>query len=273
MDSIISDSEKRVIVGGDFNVTFDLNLDCSGGSPTKKESVKMLEELCLDFDLIDIWRVRNPDKKLFTWRQARPIIQRRLDFWLISDICQDEVEDVKIIPSIKSDHSAIVLIFNSTEKQKHGPSYWKFNSSLTNDEDYLKLISDSVPIWVEEFKEVNDKRVLWDLLKYRIRQVSITYSKGKARIRKQRLSETEQLLKLYQEKCAMDPSKENIEQLESLKNTYDSYFDYLSKGAIIRSRASWYEKGEKNTKYFLTLESQKRLRVHVFGKYTPKRKC
>ena len=36
LDSIISDPEKRVIVGGDFNVTFDLNLDCSGGSPTKK---------------------------------------------------------------------------------------------------------------------------------------------------------------------------------------------------------------------------------------------
>ena len=141
---------------------------------------------------------------------------------------------------------------------------------MTNDEDYLKLISDSVPIWVEEFKEVNDKRVLWDLLKYRIRQVSITYSKGKARIRKQRLSETEQLLKLYQEKCAIDPSKQNIEQLESLKNTYDSYFDYLSKGAIIRSRACWYEKGEKNTKYFLTLESQKKAKSCIRKVYTKK---
>ena len=64
----------------------------------------------------------------------------------------------------------------------------------------------------------------------------------------------------------MDPSKENIEQLESLKNTYDEYFDYLATGAIIRSMASWYEKGEKNTKYYLTLESQKRLSI-LFGKY------
>ena len=38
----------------------------------------------------------------------------------------------------------------------------------------------------------------------------------------------------------MDPSKENIEQLESLKNTYDEYFDYLATGAIIRSMVSWH---------------------------------
>ena len=38
---------------------------------------------------------------------------------------------------------------------------------------------------------------------------------------------------------------------------YDSYFDYLSKGAIIRSRATWYEKGEKNNKYFLGWESHR----------------
>ena len=38
---------------------------------------------------------------------------------------------------------------------------------------------------------------------------------------------------------------------------YHSHFDYLSKGAIIRSRATWYEKGEKNNKYFLGLESHR----------------
>ncbi|KAL9970546.1 hypothetical protein ACROYT_G022944 [Oculina patagonica] len=38
---------------------------------------------------------------------------------------------------------------------------------------------------------------------------------------------------------------------------YDSLFDYLAKGAIIRSRATWYEKGEKSNKYFLGLESHR----------------
>ena len=90
---------------------------------------------------------------------------------------------------------------------------------------------------------MNDKRVLWALIKYKIRQVSTKYSKRKARQRRESLEEIETMLKSYQEKCSTDPSAENIEQLETLKSKYDAYFDYLSKGAIIRSRASWYEKG------------------------------
>ena len=33
---------------------------------------------------------------------------------------------------------------------------------------------------LKEFDEVTDKRLLWDLIKYRIRQASIKYSKEKA---------------------------------------------------------------------------------------------
>ena len=133
--------------------------------------------MCLDFDLVDIWRIRNPESKRFTWRQRNPFIQRRLDYWLISDACQDEIERCDIIPSINSDHSAIYLHFNSIDKPKHGPSFWKFNASLTEDDDFIKLINDSVPVWLNELSEVTDKRLLWDLIKYRVRQVSINIAK------------------------------------------------------------------------------------------------
>ena len=182
-----------------------------------KESVKVLEEICLDMDLVDTWRIRNPERRLFTWKQSKPLIQRRLDFWLISDICQDEVEQVKIIPSIKSDRSAIKLLFNGIEEQRHGPFHWKFNSNLTKDEEHIKLIADSVPVWIEEFKDVMIT-VLWDLIKYRIRQVSIRYSKEKARLRKVKMLEIETSLTFYQEKCAADPLTENFEQFEILKS-------------------------------------------------------
>ena len=54
----------------------------AGGIKKTKESVKILEDICLEQDLIDIWRVRNPTEKRFTWRQKTPILLFR-DIWII----------------------------------------------------------------------------------------------------------------------------------------------------------------------------------------------
>ena len=40
---------------------------------------------------------------------------------------------------------------------------------------------------------------------------------------------------------------------------YDSIYEEIAKGAIIRSKATWYEKGEKSNKYFLNLETHKKV--------------
>ena len=157
IEKLNTSAEQKNVVGGDFNVAIDPNLDCSGGNPTKKDSVKHIQDICLNFDFVDIWRVRNPVCKRFSWRQKNPFLQWRLDYWLLSDLYQEEVERVDMIPSLNSDHSAIVLHFNSVEEQKHGPSYWKFNASLLEDSVFCKLIAESVPEWREEFKEVTVK--------------------------------------------------------------------------------------------------------------------
>ena len=93
------------------------------------------------------------------------------------DSLQDDIVSVDIIPSIKSDHSAITLSINGIDDSKRGPSFWKFNCSLVNDNNYCDLLDTNIKSWLEEFKDVVDKRVLWDLLKYKIRQLTINYSK------------------------------------------------------------------------------------------------
>ena len=118
-------------------------------------------------------------------------------------------------------------------------------------------MNQKIPEWIEEFEEVNDKRVLWDLVKYRVRQFSMKYCKEMARQRKADLSTIETGLKNCEDACVTDLLVSNLEILEKLKMKYDSHFNYLSKGAIIRSGATWYEKGEKNNKYFLGLESDR----------------
>ena len=44
---------------------------------------------------------------------------------------------------------------------------------------------------------------------------------------------------------------------------YDSIYQQIAKGAIIRSKAFWYEKGEKIDKFFLNLETHKKAKSSV----------
>ena len=111
-----------------------------------------------------------------------------------------------IIPVIKSDHSAITLFVNGTEDERHGPSFWKFNASLIDDETYVSLIRDKYCTWIEEGREIEYPRVLWDYIKYKIRQETITYSKFKARERRATLTSLERKIKDCQTACDKDPS-------------------------------------------------------------------
>ena len=92
IEEYVANTERRLIVGGDFNVPLNPDFDCSGGNSSRKDSVRNIQDLCLDFDLVDIWRVRNPQTKRFTCRQKSPFIQRRLHDWLTSDCCQEDIE-------------------------------------------------------------------------------------------------------------------------------------------------------------------------------------
>ena len=75
-----SEENKIIIWGGDFNFCFDIMdvSDCS--AHFKKRSITLVKNIMESYDLCDIWRVRNPQIKVHTWRTANISIQRRIDF-------------------------------------------------------------------------------------------------------------------------------------------------------------------------------------------------
>ena len=254
-DGGFNESDQRIILGGDLNLTIDPDLDCSGRNPVLKDSVKCVEDILMNYDLVDIWRIRNPDIKKFTWRQKSPIIQRRLDYWLISDSLQDGVAKVDIVTAIRTDHSAVTLEIDSLEDQQRGPSFWKFNNSLLDDALFIQRLREKFSMWLDEINFCVDLRIKWDWMKYKIREESISFSKLKAQERRRKIQAIENRLKKCEERIAQSPTQENLANLESAKAEYEKEYDYIVRGSIIRSRATWYEQGERNSKYFLNLEN------------------
>ena len=52
-DNLSLAEDCNIVIGGDFNVILDPDLDGNGGNPKRKESVKCIDNLCLANDLLD----------------------------------------------------------------------------------------------------------------------------------------------------------------------------------------------------------------------------
>lgn len=259
------DEEENIIMGGDFNCPLNPLMDKKGGQLSPRKSVvSTISNLLEEFDLVDIWRVKNPQKKSFTWSQNLPTIFCRLDYWLISNSLHDLVKAADIIPAIRTDHAAITLELVYKSDDIKGPGIWKMNCSLLDDEDYVNGITERLPIWLAEGrKDLSNCRSIWDWLKYNIRAHTIQYSKRKARERSEREKELQE--QLANAKCAFetDPSILNANLLNCAKDMLELFYEEKVKGIIIRARARWHEHGEKSTKYFLNLEKRNHVKKHM----------
>ena len=80
------DSEENIILGGDFNCPLNPALDKHGGVMIpRRAAIDSIETLQSELDLVDIWRIKNPQTRSYTWSQKSPTVLCRLDFWLISN--------------------------------------------------------------------------------------------------------------------------------------------------------------------------------------------
>ena len=240
-------------------------VDKRGGNLFPRQSViNTIEELQSELDLHDIWRIKNPTTRSYTWSQSEPQIFSRLDYWLISNSLADNVCSVDIIPSIKTDHSAILIEFQGVDAKAKGPGIWKLNCSLLSDETYVEKINSLIPKWVQEGEnDLEDPRSVWDWVKYNIKKYSRKYSVDKC---KEKKLEEQMLNEEFQEAYLIfenNPSQENQTTLNVLRERIEKLYEEKVEGIIVRSRARWHEHGEKNSKYFFNLEKRNHIKKHI----------
>ena len=233
-----------------------------GGKPKLKlSSIAAINQVTKSRDLVDVWRLRHPEQKRFTFRQPKPLIQRLPDFFLISNSMQDNVRSVDILPALNTDHSTIYLRSQIISSKNKGSSHWKFNNSLLNNPEFVSQMREKIPNFVSEFSNTSeslDPSVKREFLKYKMKVFSKQFS-----IQLKCVRESSKKLKELGDSLKPDCPENIVEEYEDCKAKLDCIYDYISKGAILRSRIDWYEKDEKATKFFLNLEKQNKAKTHV----------
>lgn len=252
---------EEIILGGDFNLVMDVKKDKKGGkSTTHRNAWKVIQNIRDILDLTDIWRDLNPDGRRYTWRQNKPEIHCRLDFFLVSVSLAGRILKADILPGYKTDHSLCNIVINY-QTHPRGPGLWKLNSSLLEEMDYVNKIKSTILETVNQYEsdETVDEVLLWEMIKLQIRDTSIKYSKAKIKKMKTKEADIENdisALERQLESCINNNKEALAEQLRVKKRELENIIEYKTKGAIIRSKVRWYNEGEKNNKYFLNLENR-----------------
>ena len=217
---------SSIIWAGDFNFVFNLQLDKQGGlQRTNFNARSEVLSLMGYYDLVDIWRERNPKSNLFTWHSSKDSdIHCRLDFFLCSRHLIPAVDSADAFSIFKSDHSCITMSLKSTLGVR-GRGYWKLNASLLEDDNYVdeiryvlvQIINDNFHLNVSD---------LWETIKFQIKLKSIHYSQIRANECKH--YETCLLREIsYLEKLPYsEPSDQVNSSLDTARASLDCLYDY-----------------------------------------------
>ena len=139
-------------------------------------------------------------------------------------------------------------------KYPRGPGFWKFNSSLLEDDEYTEKLMFKIPHFINNYQDLKDHGRLWELIKMEIRAFTISYSKQKAKTKNDYEEDLIQEVSSLGNMVEYNPSPETVQKYIKAKNELDKISYERTRGACVRSKASWHEFGERSSKYFLNLE-------------------
>ena len=234
----------NIIIGGDFNLVLDLEKDKSGGLPkTHQNCLKIIKEFSEKLDLVDIWRTLHPETSRYTWRRRSSNVQCRLDFFLISQSVANITALSDIHPGYKSDHSMIILKL-SLHSNSRGPGLCKLNASFLTELDYINQIKETIQETFHEYRDDDfvNLSLLWEMIKLKVREKSLSYAKHRKKQTKQHDMELEQSIVKLEEKLDNGNLTESHtshleDEIDKQKLEYEKIIEYRTKGAVLRSKA------------------------------------
>ena len=197
----------------------------------------------------------------FTQQHSSGFIQRRLDYFFISNGLQEFASTTDILTPISTDHSPVFFPLSKEKGNIRSKGFWKFNSSLIKDQNYINEIKYLIRNFNTKIDCGFNQQLKWEFLKYEIRKFTIHYTKGLAKEKKQKISNLE--IKLKKPEISLDDPN-NLGKYNSIKNKLDAIYDHIAEGIRIRSKYDCYEHGKKSTIFFFKF--RKTVRCALYNK-------
>jgi exonuclease III len=241
------------ILLGDFNCISDPILDRIRGSlvPSSLTGSLELAALASSLSTVDIWRHLHPTQQNVTWRSNT--VGSRLDRIFV-DRGLSQFATCSQFTCSSSDHDLIICKVDAPLVQR-GRSYWKLNTSALSSSDYQEKITRLIDtITARTDLTISDR---WDLLKDRVRDVSIKFGTAQKKLRTTDMDFATQKHSDALRAWADNASDENVTKLRDAKTELDNLEHKQYQAAAIRSRVTWLLKGERCTRYFCSLEKSR----------------
>ena len=130
------------------------------------------------------------------------------------------------------------------------------------DKCYTEIITKQIPEFIAKYCILNDKGLIWEMIKMEIRPSAIIFAKNKA---KQKWNEEKDLLmrlNQLQEKLRSSFSEAKEVEMDWIKIELAKIVNKKTRGAKTRSKAQWYKFREKNNKYFYNLQKINHKKKH-----------
>ena len=138
-------THKVIVV--DYNVALNHNADTLGylhiNNPNSRDYLTRRIDPC---SLVDIWRLKNPNSRQYTFnkKQTKNYTRARLDYFIISKNTTKIISKVGMDHVFNlSDHRPILLHMSFSRVQK-GKGFWMFNNALLNDFEFIQGCNDVI---------------------------------------------------------------------------------------------------------------------------------
>ena len=218
-----------------------------------RREVTTLKEMLAKLDIHDVWRTNHPDRKEYTWSKPTPFTARRIDYIFCDTTSLTKITNSSIEGFSHSDHKLVKVKINMNSFRR-GPGYWKFNSSLLSEADFVAEANNFIDAHLSDYQNDNPE-ITWEMLKAKFKFFCIEYTHNRSKNWEYRKQKLVQELNESEHKLATEPQNGELQRKTlQLKGDLELQEIKQAQGAQVRSRAKWIENGEKNTKYFLRLE-------------------